>query len=90
MWDLHPLNNAAPNMRIAKEEIFGPLLSVIPLDSDDDAVAIGNGKDYGLAAGLSTADLDRAHWIAEPTAWTRARSTSTSGMPAKWGRPSAA
>jgi 4-guanidinobutyraldehyde dehydrogenase/NAD-dependent aldehyde dehydrogenase len=48
-------------MRIAKEEIFGPVLSVITFDSAEEAVAIANDTPYGLAAGIWTADLSKAH-----------------------------
>ena len=48
-------------MRVAQEEIFGPVLSVIPYGDGDDPVAIGNDTDYGLVAGVFTEDIRRAH-----------------------------
>jgi acyl-CoA reductase-like NAD-dependent aldehyde dehydrogenase len=53
-----------PDMAIAQEEVFGPVLAVIPFQDAEEALAIANGTKYGLAAGVFTADLDRAHWMA--------------------------
>ncbi len=50
-----------PRMRIAREEIFGPVLSVIPFSTEEEALALANETPYGLAASLYTCDLDRAH-----------------------------
>ena len=51
-------------MRIAREEIFGPVLSVIPFSNEEQAVAIANDTNYGLAASLYTKDLSTAHRVA--------------------------
>ncbi len=50
----------APEMRIAQEEIFGPVLSVLSFDTVDEAIAIANGTAYGLSAGVWTRDIDKA------------------------------
>src|SRR6201999_2923469 len=52
------------DMRIAREEIFGPVLVVIPYEDDEDAIRIANDSDYGLSCGVSSADSDRAMRVA--------------------------
>jgi phenylacetaldehyde dehydrogenase len=49
---------------VVQEEIFGPVLTVQPFDTEDEAVALANGTAYGLAAGLHTNDVARAHRVA--------------------------
>ena len=56
--------NVSNDMTIAREEIFGPVLSIIPYDSLDEAVSIANDTPYGLSGYVSCADLDRARSIA--------------------------
>jgi aldehyde dehydrogenase (NAD+) len=52
------------SMTIAQEEIFGPVLVVIPFDDDDDAVRIANDSAYGLSGAITSGDLDRAKAVA--------------------------
>jgi acyl-CoA reductase-like NAD-dependent aldehyde dehydrogenase len=52
------------SMRIAQEEIFGPVLVVIPFEDEDDAVRIANDSDYGLGGGVWTADSARGAAVA--------------------------
>ncbi|MEQ9259476.1 MAG: aldehyde dehydrogenase family protein [Roseovarius sp.] len=54
------LTQVAPDMTIAKEEVFGPVLSVIPFRNEAEAIEIANGTQYGLVGGVFTRDLDRA------------------------------
>jgi aldehyde dehydrogenase (NAD+) len=53
------------DMRIAQEEIFGPVLAIIPFDDEEDAIAIGNDVAYGLAAGIWTSDMGRSLRMAD-------------------------
>ncbi|MFK0033726.1 aldehyde dehydrogenase [Pseudomonas monteilii] len=57
-------DNASNGMRIAREEIFGPVLTVIEFSDAQEAISIANDTDYGLAAGIWTSDLSKANQVA--------------------------
>ncbi|MDE3738985.1 aldehyde dehydrogenase family protein [Metapseudomonas resinovorans] len=52
--------DVTPDMEIARDEVFGPVLAVIPFDTEEEAIAIANGTEFGLVAGVFTQDLNRA------------------------------
>jgi acyl-CoA reductase-like NAD-dependent aldehyde dehydrogenase len=55
----------ANDSRVVQEEIFGPVLTVQPFDTEDEAIEMANGTPYGLASGLQTTNLARAHRVAD-------------------------
>jgi aldehyde dehydrogenase (NAD+) len=57
--------DVAPDMTIAREEIFGPVLSVIAIDSEDEAIGIANDSNYGLSAGIYTNSVERGLRVAQ-------------------------
>jgi aldehyde dehydrogenase (NAD+) len=61
-WFVEPtlIVDVDPDSRIAQQEVFGPVLVVIPYDDDDDAVRIANNSVYGLSGGVLSADVERA------------------------------
>ena len=62
---VHPtvLTNVDPGMRLYQQEIFGPVVSILPFEDEDEAVALANDTTYGLAATAYTENLGRAHRI---------------------------
>ena len=66
-WFVEPtiFTGVEPRMRIANEEVFGPVLSIIPFEDEDEAVRIANNTIYGLAAGVWTTSMRRALTMSE-------------------------
>ena len=64
-WFFEPtiFDEVNPSMRIAREEIFGPVLAVIPFDTEEEAIRIANDTDYGLAAAVWSQDITQAHRV---------------------------
>ncbi|MGF6176462.1 aldehyde dehydrogenase family protein [Ensifer sp. 4252] len=71
-------------MRIAREEVFGPVLTIIPFDTEEEAIAIANDTNYGLAAYVQTGDPKRAERVASRL---RAGMVHINGGPHRYGSP---
>jgi aldehyde dehydrogenase (NAD+) len=76
--------NVRNDMSIAREEIFGPVLSILPYDDEDDAIRIANDTPYGLAGYVSSSNLERARRVASRI---RAGQISVNGAPPDFGAP---
>jgi aldehyde dehydrogenase (NAD+)/betaine-aldehyde dehydrogenase len=63
----HPtiLTQVTPDMPVFQQEVFGPVVAVTPFDKPEEAIALANGTEYGLTAGVYTKDLKLAHWTAD-------------------------
>ena len=88
--------NANPDMQIIKEEIFGPVVSVFPFKNEQDLIAAANDTNYGLAAGIWTENLSRAHRVSSAikagTTWINCYNVFDAALPfggykeSGWGR----
>ena len=58
-------SNVSPESELSQQEVFGPVLAILPFDSEDDAIEMANGTEFGLVAGVWTTALARAHRVAE-------------------------
>jgi acyl-CoA reductase-like NAD-dependent aldehyde dehydrogenase len=74
-----------PDMRIAQEEIFGPVVSTLTFRDVDEVIAAGNATNYGLAAAVWTRDISKAHRAARAlkagTVWVNTYNTFDAGVP---------
>jgi phenylacetaldehyde dehydrogenase len=90
------LTNTRPDMKVAKEEIFGPVAVAAPFSSIDEIAAEANDSEYGLGAGIWTRDISKAHALAKKlragTVWINCYNVFDASLPfggykqSGWGR----
>jgi len=90
------ITNTRPDMKIVREEIFGPVVVAAPFQSIDDIAAVANDSDYGLGAGIWTKDISKAHALAKKlragTVWINCYNVFDASLPfggykqSGWGR----
>jgi acyl-CoA reductase-like NAD-dependent aldehyde dehydrogenase len=78
-------DNVRPDMRLAREEVFGPVLSAITWSTEEEAIDIANSVDYGLTASVWTNDVRRAHRVVRELeagfVWINGSSAHFTGVP---------
>jgi phenylacetaldehyde dehydrogenase len=90
------LTNTTPDMKVVREEIFGPVVVAAPFQSIDDIAAVANDSEYGLGAGIWTQDISKAHALAKKlragTVWINCYNVFDASLPfggykqSGWGR----
>jgi betaine-aldehyde dehydrogenase len=79
------LTNCHDDMRVVREEIFGPVMSVLIFDDEDEAIRRANSTNFGLGAGVMTQDLARAHRVADAlesgNVWVNSYNLLPPGLP---------
>jgi len=90
------LTHTSPDMKVVREEIFGPVLVAAPFQSLDDIAAVANDSEYGLGAGIWTRDISKAHTLAKKlragTVWINCYNVFDASLPfggykqSGWGR----
>jgi len=79
------LTNVRPEMRVMREEVFGPVVGMMAFDTEDEGVAIANDTRYGLAAGIWTNDIRRVHRVVKRlqtgTVWVNSYRAAAPSVP---------
>lgn len=79
------ITGLGPNCRVNQEEIFGPVASIMPFKTEEEAIAIANGVEYGLSASVWTRDISRGHRVAQAlhvgTTWVNSWMIRDLGLP---------